>query len=200
MTNWSMLSTAALLVVALTLGGCSWIFMSKPPEPVVAPNYPVDCTASNAAPILDTICAGYFVANGIFLASYATCPGNYSTSSCIDSGTKTAGIIASASLAVLCGVSAGFGYGYASRCQQTKDLNALCITGDLAACQQLSPGWRPIWPPLQQGPPPPVPVPAVPPGPPPTTPPPPPPSQSDAPRVLPPPPPVGSPAGVAIRL
>jgi hypothetical protein len=174
--------------------------MSKPPDPVVAPNYPLDCTTSDAAPILDTICSGYFVANGIFLATYATCNGPYSTESCIDNATKTAGIIGSAALAVLCGVSSGFGYGYAARCQQTKNLNALCITGDLAACQQLTPGWRPMWPPLQPGQPSPQPVPAVPPGPPPAAPPPPPPSQGDAPRAVPPPPaPVVSVPGVALR-
>ena len=133
------------LVVAsmLPLSGCSWIFMTKAPDPVVAPNYPVDCTSSNAAPILDTICSAYFVANGIYLLAVPDCSHASLGESCVDSGAKYAGAALSAGLAVLCGISAGTGYPASTRCQQVKDLNALCITGDMAACQSLRPGWIP---------------------------------------------------------
>jgi hypothetical protein len=134
---------ALLVALALPLSGCSWIFMTKAPEPVAAPNYPVDCTASSAAPILDTICSAYFVVNGIYLLAIPDCASAGFGETCYDSGAKYGGAALSAGLAVLCGISAGAGYPQATRCQQVKDLNALCITGDLGACQRLRPGWTP---------------------------------------------------------
>lgn len=140
----SMTSRVAILATALQLAtGCSWAFMQKAPEPVAAPNYPVDCTASRAAPVLDTICAGYFVANGIYLASQKTCDQAAFGETCVDSGTKTGGILLSAGLATLCAVSAGSGYGNAKRCEGVKSENALCITGDEAACKRLNATWQP---------------------------------------------------------
>ena len=134
---------ALLVALSLPLGGCSWIFMTKAPDPVVAPNYPVDCTSSNAAPILDTICSAYFVANGIYLLAIPDCASAGFGQSCAESGAKYAGAALSAGFAALCGFSAGAGYPAATRCQQVKDLNALCITGDMGACQKLRPGWAP---------------------------------------------------------
>jgi hypothetical protein len=140
---------AASTLVAFLNGGCSWIFMSKAPDPVVAPNYPVECTSSRAAPVLDTICAGYFVANGIFWAAADTCDGG--SGDCFESSEKTTGIALSAGLAALCAVSAASGYRSATACGKVKSLNALCITGDMAACQALRPGWAPSgWTPSQQ--------------------------------------------------
>jgi hypothetical protein len=155
------------LPCTLSLTGCSWLFMSKVPEPVVVPNYPIDCTASKAAPILDTICSGYFVANGIFLAA-VNCTNTSDPSSC--NTEKAVGIVTSAVLAGVCGFSAGSGFGYAAHCQESKDLNALCITGDFRACQALKPGWTPGPPPQYApsppyAPPPPPPVPFYPPAP-----------------------------------
>lgn len=133
---------ALAAATCLLTSGCSWAFMTKPPEVVSAPNYPIDCTTSRAAPVLDTICVGYFIANGIYLASVQECPAGFGQS-CVSSSTKTGGLLLSAGLGVLCGISAASGYGYASRCDEKKDLNALCITGDQRACQQLRPGWVP---------------------------------------------------------
>ena len=48
-------SCLALAVFALSGSGCSWAFVQKAPEPVMTPNYPVSCTDSKAAPVLDTI-------------------------------------------------------------------------------------------------------------------------------------------------
>ena len=104
------------------------------PQPVAAPNYPVDCTTSVAAPVLDTLCASYFVINGIALASGS---GNFTSDS------RAGGVALSAGLALFCAVSAGNGYSSAKRCEQVKNLNALCITGDLPSCTRLRPDWRP---------------------------------------------------------
>lgn len=140
----STLSRSALLVAALHLAsGCSWAFMTKPPEPVMTPNYPVECTSSRAAPVLDTICAGYFVANGIYWAAQTSCDSAAFGETCAESSTKTTGILLSAGLAALCAVSAGSGYGTATRCEAVKTQNAMCITGDEAACVKLNSSWKP---------------------------------------------------------
>jgi hypothetical protein len=128
---------------ALTSSGCSWAFMNRKPDLVAAPNYPLDCTTSRAAPVLDTICAGYFVANTVVLAGFKTCESASPGESCYASGTKNGGMILSAGLAALCALSASSGFRNANQCSQAKDLNAMCITGDFSACQALRPGWTP---------------------------------------------------------
>jgi len=117
--------------------------MQRAPEPVVTPSYPVDCTTSVAAPVLDTICAGYFVLNGLVLAGAKSCDSASFGESCVESSTKTSGVLLSAGLAALCAVSASSGYGSSSKCGAVKTQNALCITGDEAACRRLNSSWTP---------------------------------------------------------
>jgi hypothetical protein len=50
----------------------------------------------------------------------------------------------SAGLAALCGASAVSGYLSGKRCNEVKDLNRRCISGDPAACQALKAGWIPV--------------------------------------------------------
>jgi hypothetical protein len=52
-------------------------------------------------------------------------------------------MLLSAGLAVLCAVSAGYGYSSANTCEDVKNLNALCITGDEPSCKKLNPTWVP---------------------------------------------------------
>ena len=128
------------------------MFMQKAPEVVAAPNYPLDCTTSNAAPILDVICSSYFVINGVYILAQKDCATANIGETCFSSGQKAGGALLSGGLAALCGISAASGFGYADRCHKMKDLNALCITGDEGACQQLRPGWVPgARPSMQQG-------------------------------------------------
>jgi hypothetical protein len=133
-----------LLVVLQTASGCSFAFMNKAQDPVAAPNDPVDCTNSRAAPVLDTLCAGYFVVNAAALSMLTNCDQAGLLEPCVSSGTRTGGMLLSAGLAVFCAVSAGSGYGYASKCEDTKSLNALCITGDEPSCKKLNPAWVPM--------------------------------------------------------
>lgn len=150
------LSRLALLVLLVhTASGCSWAFMQRAPETVATPNYPVECTSSRAAPVLDAICAGYFVANGLVLAGSKTCDQASFGESCVESSTRNTGMVLSAGLAVLCAVSAGSGFGMATRCQEVKTTNAMCITGDEAACKKLNSNWTP---PMKFQAPPPVPA------------------------------------------
>lgn len=138
-----MIQTRMLLATALCTTGCSWLFMTKPPHVVAAPNAPVDCTTSRAAPVLDTICSSYFVVNGIYLIAVKDCADAFAGETCASSGTKAGGAVLSGALALVCGLSAASGYGDAGRCEKIKDDNALCIAGDVNACRVLRPGWMP---------------------------------------------------------
>lgn len=138
------LPRAALLVALLqAASGCSWAFMQRPPEVVPTPQYPVECTSSKVAPVLDAICAGYFVANGIFWAAEKSCDQASIYESCAESDAKTTGVLLSAGLAVLCAASASSGFTTAGKCQEVKNQNVMCITGDEAACLKLNSTWKP---------------------------------------------------------
>ncbi len=143
MTSWAPSKCLLAIVLLHFTSACSLVFMSKAPEPVVAPTYPVDCTSSNVAPVLDSICGGYFFANGILLAAARTCDRAAPGQSCVDSSARPAGIALSVGLAALCTASAVSGVRSASRCSEVKASNALCITGDEAACLRLNPAWSP---------------------------------------------------------
>jgi hypothetical protein len=143
----SAIRVAALAFLLQLTSGCSWAFMKKPPESVAAPDYPVECTSSRAAPVIDTICAGYFAVNTLVLAGAKTCDSAAPGEACVESGSKGGGIALSVGLAALCAISAGSGYGRASKCQDVKNTNALCITGNEVACRQLNPSWQPRRPP-----------------------------------------------------
>jgi hypothetical protein len=136
-----------MTLLAFSSSGCSWIFMSKAPEPVVAPNYPIECTSSRAAPVIDSIFAGLYALEGIAFASIESCDGTAGEVTCVEPEAKAASIAVSVGLAAVLFASATSGFRKATRCGQVKSLNALCITGDLAACQSLRPGFVPAVPP-----------------------------------------------------
>ena len=132
---------AAVLLVLTT--GCSLAFMTKPPDLVPTPEYPIDCTTNRAAPVLDSLCLGYFILNGVVLANATDCAKATLGQTCYSSNTITGGIVLSAGLGLLCGISAFSGYGWAGKCETQKELNARCVSGDQRACQALNPGWLP---------------------------------------------------------
>jgi hypothetical protein len=135
---------AILLALSVApLGGCSLAFMNRAPHPVAVPNYPVECTSSRAAPVLDTIFGGYFVANGLYWAAQTTCNNSSFDPDCVNSDDRSSGMLVSAGLAALLTASAVAGYRKAGQCQAVKAENAACITGDEQACLRLSPNWRP---------------------------------------------------------
>jgi hypothetical protein len=135
------------MVLSFQTSGCSLAFMTKPSVPVAIPNRPVECTTSRAAPVLDTVCTASFVALGSYGMSLTDCGSAMFGERCIESDTRTRGVLLAAGLAMLCGISAATGFGQAVDCQEVKDLNAVCMAGDLLACRQLRPGWAPATPP-----------------------------------------------------
>ncbi|HSN90290.1 MAG TPA: hypothetical protein VLS93_03605, partial [Anaeromyxobacteraceae bacterium] len=135
------LLAAALALAALPAGGCSFLFMTRPPEPVLAPNAPVQCTRTRIAPVLDTVCAVVHGAAGIAILSAPDCaPGELCV---IDANDQAAMAAAFLLPAAACTASAMSGFRSASRCREVKSLNALCIGGDLGACRALRPGFIP---------------------------------------------------------
>jgi hypothetical protein len=133
------------LSAGLATGGCSWAFMTKPPDVVAAPQFPVDCTSSRTAPLLDTICGGYFVLNAISVAGAKECSSNpfAQEQGCLPAEAKAMGVPLSIGLAVLCTGAAIGGFGSASRCADMKAQNVGCIAGDPESCRALKPGWTP---------------------------------------------------------
>lgn len=114
------LAAAVAIAFAISGGGCSWAFMRKAPAHAAA-GEPARCTSAPAAPILDTICASYFVVNAAALAGATVCHGSpYDDPGCFDRGTRNAGIAMSLGIAGLCALSAGSGFGSASRCRAAK--------------------------------------------------------------------------------
>jgi len=143
-----------LLLGALASGtsGCSWIFVQKAPEPVLVPNLPISCDDQKAAPILDSVCAGYFLASGLVVLSAIpdTAEG------------RDRALLLYGALAAVCALSAHTGFSAVGHCQQVKALNTLCVVGNEGACRSLTPGWTP---PLRLAPPRPVAPPAAAPAP-----------------------------------
>lgn len=65
-----------LWVLAACCVGCSWIGVRAVPDPPPSPPQPIDCTSSNAAPVLDTVGAAVFLPSGvanIIAGATATC-------------------------------------------------------------------------------------------------------------------------------
>src|SRR4051794_12419013 len=113
----SILSAALLACLAASSSGCSLLFTTKAPSPVLLPEHPIDCTDSVAAPVLDTICAAYFAANGIYLATLPDCANAGIGQSCFSSSAKTGGILLSVGLLALCAGSAVSGYSSTAQCR-----------------------------------------------------------------------------------
>lgn len=132
---------ALLLAALLPSTGCSWIFMTKAPQPVPVPNYPLQCSDSSVAPVLDTICAAYFAVNIAALAGATTCENARPGVKCVKSDDRSAAIGIDLAIIGLCVASASSGYISSARCGEAKTQNALCITGSDEACRQLNPAW-----------------------------------------------------------
>lgn len=133
---------ATLLVLALhAASGCS-LGMRVPPDPIVAPNEPVDCNSSTSAPVLDMLCAGIFLSGTISLARTPTCDDPF-TVDCIDASDRSRAMLVTGGLAALCAAGAAVGFQKAGNCERVKTFNAKCISGDEAACLKLNSSWKP---------------------------------------------------------
>jgi hypothetical protein len=145
------------LFLALLLGGtgCSWLGMTRPPEPPVEPSPPVACTTSRALPILDTTAAILVgVPSAIFTGWAIATPVNASGCSLLSgpnaspcslvgpnsSGAKAgmiAGGLVGVGFAVMEAFSAADGFGWAGRCEVLGETQLACLSGVEASCAAL---------------------------------------------------------------
>jgi hypothetical protein len=97
--------------------GCSLLFVTSPPATVekLPPSEPVQCTSSKAAPVIDTLIAGYQV----FRTGYALSRSNSDYKGApID---RNADIGIGVGLAALFIASSIYGYSVTSECAEAKD-------------------------------------------------------------------------------
>jgi hypothetical protein len=131
------------LLVALSLpsAGCSWAFLTRAPEPPVAPQPQARCTRGKALPIVDTaISAGTALEGGLLLFLGSTAPATCAGSpACVEPvrGVYYGVGAASLAVAVLTGISAAYGYSEVGRCRETLDAQVACLSGLEDSCRKL---------------------------------------------------------------
>ena len=129
--NWS------LAMLLLFSSGCSYLFMNRPPEIGTQPAYPVECTDSRAAPVLDVLGAGFLAVSTIAGAARdASC-----TYNCPTTGTTVGGVIVLALFTAPLLASSVSGFAAAARCERVKAQSEACAVGSNPAC--LNFGWDP---------------------------------------------------------
>jgi len=131
-TTAKMAAVVAASCLAFTGGGCSLIGVSRAPERPVDPSPPVVCTRSVAAPVGDTVISALTLLSGIGMAAFGSVWGT--------SNVYLWGGIGLLAVGVTTGVSAGFGYSWTSDCREIGDLQAACISGVEASCNNLKMG------------------------------------------------------------
>ena len=147
-----MLKRAALSSLLVFSSGCSFLFMTRPPEIGSQPAFPVECTSNLVAPALDGA--------GSVLLAITTIVGAGIVASCdLNCGDTTGNTIGIASLVALTATftaSALSGVGAASHCDRVKLQSAACVNGSESACSALS--WDPRKAPVKKATPPPEPA------------------------------------------
>lgn len=117
-------SAAVLLAAAPALSGCSWIFLERPPQQI-QPGAPVNCTASRAAPVADTVGAVLYAATAIAALAAPTSRPEQSTLTRLDfslsPGNKALLGGFSAGLSALFAVSAAQGYASTASCRALRN-------------------------------------------------------------------------------
>jgi len=132
-----------LVVSFLSATGCSWLFVTKPPDPPIPASPSLECTTSVAPPVVDTVAAGLLAALGVatLLASSPQAIGTPCTSYCglfsaINTGIAVGGGVLIAA-AVPLAFSAAHGYAKTADCRQLKEAQLACVSGVEASCGAL---------------------------------------------------------------
>lgn len=125
----------SLLAVALAflMSGCSIASVQRrrPAAAVEDPRVPDTCTATQAAPIADTVMAAAVLALGYGLIA-------------LEAGLRGDDFfMGRAIMGVGAGYAGSAAYGYVStaQCRRRVAANMRCAKGDLVACQEVKPGW-----------------------------------------------------------
>jgi len=141
---------AVLAAASLSIGGCSWIGMARPPKPPVEPAPPAACTTSRLAPALDTAGAVLIGVPAVTVTAVAI-----ATPACNQAqgwdclfqfptqGAKAATIVLGlvfVGLAVVDTVSAVNGFEWANDCQAIQAQQLACVSGTESSCAALRTG------------------------------------------------------------
>jgi hypothetical protein len=135
--GWSMTRTpCALLVLVLAFAeGCSLFFVKPPPPGPLEATPPAACTASVAAPVVDTVLSAASLAGGIYLAvSNKNCSSDLLSGLCKAEQYSGYGLIAAS---VPLAVSAGLGYARTGECHGVHETQLACLSGVERSCQTL---------------------------------------------------------------
>ncbi len=130
---------AAALSMAAAGFGCSWATVRRPAPPMDATT-PVECTASRAAPVTDTVLATLAGLGGVgmvFVGATMGCSDPNNSVMCLNSGDQTA--VIAGGVAMLAGTlalaaSAASGYRSTATCRDALAAQHGCRSGDAEAC------------------------------------------------------------------
>ncbi len=131
---------ALAAALALLAGpGCSWIVSRRPPPGPIDPHAPLPCTDGYAAPVLDTVGAGFFGLAGLFTTVAGTA---YAAGACPACYTGPKGVPVALGAAMLAGmavygISANHGYRTVEACLAVAELRDDCLSGVEASCAAL---------------------------------------------------------------
>lgn len=125
---------AITCLAAWAMGGCSWAFMTKPPEGVVQPAERVECTESKGAPTLDWVAGGLFAAPGALgvILVGAACGEEAAGPCTADDLWLGLASLAALGVAAIFVASAKDGEANAKRCLELR-----CASGVEASCRKL---------------------------------------------------------------
>jgi hypothetical protein len=129
-----------LALASLPTAGCSWLFVNKPPQQPIPASPPIECTASQASPVIDTAMAVALAAGGVATIAVSegarrNCSGWLSMC-----GLNTAASVSGALLlvaAVPTAFSAGYGFSKTSDCRLLKEIQLACVSGVENSCAAL---------------------------------------------------------------
>ena len=143
--NLGVRGLASLLAMAsLPTTGCSWLFVNKPPQQPIPASPPMECTASQASPVIDSVVAGLMAVGGA--AIIVVSARNRSQHACTASGTlgdcdlytyafAGGGLLMAA--AIPTAFSAGYGFSKTSDCRLLKEIQLACVSGVENSCAAL---------------------------------------------------------------
>jgi len=129
-----------LALASLPTAGCSWLFVNKPPQQPILASPPIECTASQASPVIDTVMAVALAAGGVATIAVSegarrNCSGWLSMCELNTAATVGGAILVAA--AVPTAFSAGYGFSKTSDCRLLKEIQLACVSGVENSCAAL---------------------------------------------------------------
>jgi hypothetical protein len=127
-----------LALASIPTAGCSWLFVNKPPEPPTPASPPIECTASVAAPLIDTLAAALLAGAGVAGFIYGAQPDQCSGGCWFTLKSEAmAGAAVALASAVPLAISAGYGFSKTSDCRLLKEIQLACVSGVENSCAAL---------------------------------------------------------------